>query len=98
MDMDGIGTFAMFLSTGAIGLAWIWLMAYRAKLKAETDRERLRGSSSDAVEELRQETHDLLSQQAAQLDDLQERLDFTERLLTKGQGEEPGSHKEAPPR
>ena len=84
MDMDGIGTAAMFLSSGVIGAGLIWLAAYRTKLKAGLDRDRLHGSSNDAVEELRQEIHDLLAQQASQLDDLHERLDFTERLLSKG--------------
>ncbi len=25
MDMDSIGAFAMFLSSGAFGIGWIWL-------------------------------------------------------------------------
>ena len=91
MDMDGIGTFALFFSSGAIGLGWISFLAYRAKLKAETDRLRLGGASSDAVDELRQEMHDLVAQQSGQLDDLHERLDFTERLLAKGKGQDPGA-------
>ena len=60
MDMDGVGTFAMFLSSGVIGAGLIWLAAYRMKLKAGLDRDRLHGSSNDAVDELRQEMHDLL--------------------------------------
>ncbi len=95
MDMDGIGTAAMFLSSGVIGVGLIWLAAYRTKLKVGLDRDRLHGSSNDAVDELRQEMHDLLAQQAAQLDDLHERLDFTERLLARppdsGAGQEKGS-------
>jgi hypothetical protein len=91
MDMDSIGAFAMFLSTGAFGIGWIWLWAYRMKLKNGLEREKLRASSNDTVEELRQEVHDLLAQQASQLDDLHERLDFTERLLTQGpKKSEPG--------
>lgn len=92
MDMDSIGAFAMFLSTGAFGIGWIWLFAYRMKLKNGLEREKLRASSSDAVEELRQEMHDLLAQQASQLDDLHERLDFTERLLSQGSKGEPGGN------
>ncbi len=92
MDMDSIGAFAMFLSTGAIGIGWIWLFAYRMKLKNGLEREKLRASSNDAVDELRQETHDLLAQQASQLDDLHERLDFTERLLSQGPKGEPGGN------
>ena len=91
MDMDGVGTFAMFLSSGVIGAGLIWLGAYRMKLKAGLDRDRLHGSSNDAVDELRQEMHDLLAQQASQLDDLHERLDFTERLLSQGSKGEPGA-------
>ena len=90
MDMDGIGTAAMFLSSGVIGVGLIWLAAYRTKLKVGLDRDRLHGSSDDAVDELRQEMHDLLAQQASQLDDLHERLDFTERLLSQGPKGEPG--------
>ncbi len=90
MDMDGIGTAAMFLSSGVIGVGLIWLAAYRTKLKVGLDRDRLHGPSDDAVDELRQEMHDLLAQQASQLDDLHERLDFTERLLSQGPKGEPG--------
>ncbi len=92
MDMDSIGAFAMFLSSGVIGAGLIWLAAYRMKLKAGLDRDRLHGSSDNAVEELRQETHDLLAQQATQLDDLNERLDFTERFLSQGPKGEPGGN------
>ena len=95
MDMDSIGAFAMFLSTGAIGIGWIWLWAYRMKLKNGLERDKLHISSNDAVDELRQEMHDLLAQQASQLDDLHERLDFTERLLARppdsAAGQEKGS-------
>ncbi len=90
MDMDGIGTAAMFLSSGVIGVGLIWLAAYRTKLKVGWARDRLHGSSDDAVDELRQEMHDLLAQQASQLGDLHERLDFTERLLSQGPKGEPG--------
>ena len=48
MDMDGVGTFAMFLSSGVIGAGLIWLGAYRMKLKAGLDRDRLHGSSNDS--------------------------------------------------
>ncbi len=92
MDMDGIGTCALFLSSGVIGVGLIWLAAYRMKLKAGLELAKLDGSSDNAVEELRQETHDLLAQQASQLDDLHERLDFTERLLSQGSKGDPGGN------
>ncbi len=96
MDWDGIGTFALFLSSGAIGGGFIWLAAYRMKLKAGTERDRLRSPSDEAVDELRREMHDLLDQQAGQLDDLHERLDFAERLLSRGENVETKSKESTP--
>ena len=90
MDWNGIGTFALFFSTGAMGVGLIILAGFRMKLKHRLDLQRLQGGSGEGpaeeVEQLREEMHDLLEQQSAQIAELQERLDFTERLLTKGKG------------
>ncbi len=84
MDFDSIGAFAMFLSGGAIGLGLVLLSAYKAKLKAGMAQSQLGEASSESVDQLREEMQQSLSQQAAEIEDLNERLDFTERLLTKG--------------
>jgi hypothetical protein len=84
MEWDAIGTFALFLSAGAVGVSCTILTGYRARLKANLEMEHMRRQSGEGVEELRREMHDLLAQQAAQLDELNERMDFAERLLTKG--------------
>lgn len=84
MDWNGVGTFALFFSTGAIGVGLIMLSGFRMKLKHRLELQRLQGGSQDDVDQLREELHDVLEQQNAQITDLQERLDFTERLLTKG--------------
>ena len=84
MDFDTPGAFALFLSLGAIGIGLIRLAAYKMKLNAETDRKRIESDLPGSVEDFREEVQDALAQQAAQMDDLNERLDFAERLLTKG--------------
>ncbi len=97
MDWDGIGTFAAFLSAGAVTMGWIVLAGYKAKLKAESEQRRLGAASGEAIEELRRETHDALREQQQQLDELHERLDFAERLLTRGQGAERPPKRESTP-
>ena len=84
MDWDGVGTFALFLSMGGVSLGLMVLAGFRMKLKQRLEMQRLEGGSQDEIEQLREELHDALEQQHAQITDLQERLDFTERLLTKG--------------
>ncbi len=84
MDMDGVGTFALFISSGGIGIGLVLLAGFRMKLKHKLELARLGDQSADAVDQLRDEMHDLIEQQGAQLADMQERLDFAERLLTKG--------------
>ena len=44
MDWDGIGAFALFFSSGAVGLGLIALRAYKAKLASKLDWERLRST------------------------------------------------------
>ena len=88
MEWDAIGTFAMFLAAGAASVAWTVYAGYRVKINAELERERLRATSTDAVEDIRRELHDVIAQQQAQLDELNERIDFAERMLTSGRGAE----------
>jgi len=79
MDWDGIGTFALFLSSGAVGLAVIGLKAYKARLAAKLEWARLERSN---------ETDDISSEQLQNMEEqiqrLSDRVDFTERLLEKG--------------
>lgn len=88
MDWDGIGTFALFLSSGAVGLGLIALRAYKAKLTARLERERLRHVSGPS-DELTEQLRDL----ETQVSRLAERVDFTERLLGSGQQEPAESEK-----
>lgn len=79
MDWDGIGTFALFMSSGAIGLGIILLRAYKAKLTAKLEWARLeqRGEAPDyAQEEIR-----ALQEEVRRLSD---RVDFSEQLLEGG--------------
>lgn len=105
MEWDAAGTFAMFLAAGAVGVACVVLAGFRLKLKARLELERMRlesgaGAADSAragVEALRQEMHEHLGQQAAQLDELHERLDFAERLLTQGSSSEQPPKRESTP-
>lgn len=97
MEWDAIGTFALFLSAGAVGVACTILAGYRSRLKARLELERMRQQSGEGVTELRQEVHELLAQQASQLDELHERLDFAERLLTKGNQSDRASEAKSTP-
>ncbi len=73
MDMDGIGTFALFLSSGAVGMGLILLSAYRMRLKTRLEEKRLESISDSVIDELRHEMRRL-----------NERVDFAERLLEGG--------------
>lgn len=80
MDWDGVGTFAMFLASGAVGVSIAMLKAYKAKLAANLERERIRAhSGEDAAEVL-----DKLATLESQMGRLSDRVDFTERLLGSG--------------
>jgi hypothetical protein len=76
MDWDGIGTAALFLSSGAIGVGVILLRAYTAKLAAKVEAARLEYGSRDP---------DYASEQIRELEDqvrrLNERVEFSEKLL-----------------
>ena len=84
MDWDGIGTFALFLSSGAVGMGIIGLRAYKARLAAKLEQARLKRGDvvpDHALEQIRD-----LEEQVRRLS---ERVDFTEKLL--GSGREEGS-------
>ena len=40
MDWDGIGTLALFFSSGAVGVGIIALLAYKAKLTSKLEQAR----------------------------------------------------------
>ena len=80
MDWDGVGTFALFLSTGAVGVGLIALRAYKAKLASKLEWARLT-QSREAPEVDSERLRDL----EVQVERLAERVDFTEKLLGDGQ-------------
>ena len=82
MDWDGVGTFALFLASGAVGMGLIALRAYKAKLAAKLDWERLRRSSTPPDEVLEQ-----IRELENKVHRLTDRVDFTERLLGDGNSE-----------
>lgn len=89
VDWDGIGTFALFLSTGGVGMGIIALRAYQAKLAARIEFERIRRSN-----ERPGDVTDQLQELEARVHQLTERADFTERLL-EGRSAEPSDGGEA---
>jgi hypothetical protein len=88
VDWDGIGAFALFLSSGAVGLGLIALRAYKAKLASKLEWERLR-RSDPAPDEVLEQLQDL----EAKVQRLAERADFTERLVGDGRSEPADSEK-----
>ena len=82
MDWDGVGTFALFLASGTVGVFLVLLRAYKMKLAAKLDLERLRRSST-ASDEVLEQVRGL----ETKVDRLTERVDFAERLLGDGDSE-----------
>ena len=83
MDWDGIGTWALFFSSGAVGVGLIALNAYKAKLASKLEWERLRRSAGPG-DEVVEQIQDL----EAKVQRLTERADFTERLVGDGRSEQ----------
>ena len=81
MDWDGVGTFALFMASGAVGVAMALVRAYKAKLAAELEKERIRATHGPAGAEVT----DRLALVESEVERLTNRLDFTERLLETGQ-------------
>ena len=79
MDWDGIGTFALFISSGAIGVGIITLRAYKAKLASKLEWARLE-RADDVPEQALGQIQDL----EEQVQRLAERVDFTEKSLGSG--------------
>ena len=69
-----------FISSGVVGVGFIMLRAYKLKLQHKLERERLRRAEPPENDEVL----DQLELIEAQLDRLEARQDFTERLLNKG--------------
>ena len=82
MDWDGVGTFALFFASGGVGVFLILLRAYKMKLAAKLELERLRHASTPTDEVLEQ-IRDL----ETKVHRLTERVDFAERLLGDGDSE-----------
>ena len=78
MDWDGVGTFALFISSGAVGVGIILLKAYRLRLEARLEERRMRQLNSPMPSD---EVGEQLEALSAEVQRLNERLDFTERLL-----------------
>jgi hypothetical protein len=79
VDWDGIGTLALFLSSGAVGVGIIALRAYKARLASKLELARI-ASASDVPDETQEHLRDLEDK----VRKLTERVDFTERLLGDG--------------
>lgn len=74
---------------GIIGLSGMGLIGLKIFLSAWVKKKELVGPDevaklSDAVESLRNETEALRDQLGGEIAEVQERLDFAERLLTQG--------------
>ena len=82
VDWDGIGTWALFFSSGVVGVGLIALNAYKAKLASKLEWERLRRSETPPDEVLEQ-----IQDLEAKVERLTERADFAERLVGDGRSE-----------
>jgi hypothetical protein len=72
------------------------LVGMKIWLKHKIDRQRLEGSEEvDRLAEVIDSLHDQIQLVREDLGDLQERVDFAERLLTRGE-DEAGSRQEVP--
>jgi hypothetical protein len=83
VDWDGIGTAALFLSSGVISVGVITLRAYAMRLQHRLELERLQHSGRDDSE-----LAETLVTMQDQMVRLNERLDFNERLLSSKESEE----------
>ena len=80
MDWDGIGTAAMFLSSGVIAVSLSLLGAYRSRLASKIEMMRLQREGAAPDDHVQEQIRDLEDQ----VQRLTERLDFTEKLLASG--------------
>jgi hypothetical protein len=79
VDWDGIGVFALFISSGGVGVSLIALRAYKANLASKLEWARL-SRADDLPEQALAEIREL----EEQVQRLTERVDFTEKLLSSG--------------
>jgi hypothetical protein len=79
VDWDGVGTFALFIASGGVGVAIIALKAYKAKLASKLEWARLERTDEPPDQVLGQ-----IRELEDQVERLTERLDFTEKLLDSG--------------
>ena len=75
---------------GAMGIISLSLVALKIFVGAWVKRKEIAGGGDtsqllEAIEALRSDQDDLRAQLGGEITDLHERLDFAERLLTKGQ-------------
>jgi hypothetical protein len=89
MDWDGIGSFALFAAIGLIGAAFLLGPIGRSIAKRVAGREPP-ALDEEALVRLREVELRLTEVEAAntRLAELEERLDFAERLLTHSSGAE----------
>ena len=86
MDWDGIGTMALFMSSGIVGIGLIMLGAYGLKLKHRLEQDKLaQGQQHES------ELTDTLLVLQEQMGRLNDRMDFNERLLEKGDRSKEGA-------
>lgn len=76
---------------GAMGIISLGLVGLKIFVSAWVKRKEIAGGGDtsqllDAIEALRADHDELRTQLSGEIADLHERLDFAERLLTKGQG------------
>jgi hypothetical protein len=84
MDPDAVFAMLGLLGSGVFALIGMrMLLNYRIK-RFETMKGGRSPETDEAIAELREQVHFL----RGDVVDLQERLDFTERVLTRGQGNE----------
>ena len=79
MDWDGVGTFALLIASGGIGLGVIALRAYQAKLASKLEWARL-----ERTPEVPHEIEEHIRELEEKIQRLTERVDFTEKLLGYG--------------
>jgi hypothetical protein len=79
VDWDGVGTFALFLSSGAVGLGVIALRAYKARLANRLEVARIEAAGNGPDLDLEQ-----ISDLEMKVARLSERLEFNEKLLEEG--------------
>jgi hypothetical protein len=80
VDWDGVGTFAMFLASGAVGLGVIALRAYQARLASKLEWARLERADDLVPDDTSEQVREL----EEKVQRLTERVDFTEKLIGKG--------------